>query len=240
MRLRGGVSYGVSVQIGSTHEAADSKAVEWLSRLSRRRMAVLSRRLRLYNSLGHAARSTSARRLYSPVRPARHQVGAADRRSPRPRRDCVGAVESGRADPNRHGGTLSPFGLLGADKPLYAAVSKGNADVAAALLEAGADAHALRHVVLFGMIAIETPLGDAAFRGHAPFAAYLLAAGADPDGPGIALGPLGLILAISPLGFAAAKGHAEVVNALLRAGAAPNGRGTTIGPFALFSSAPPL
>jgi sugar (pentulose or hexulose) kinase len=72
-------------------------------------------------------------------------------------------------------------GLLLSITPLSIAVVGGHADVAKALLAAGADADEGVTVGPLGVLRAWTPLDDAAARGHTAAVAALLAGGASPE-----------------------------------------------------------
>ncbi|HYF61781.1 MAG TPA: sigma-70 family RNA polymerase sigma factor [Herpetosiphonaceae bacterium] len=97
--------------------------------------------------------------------------------------------------------------LSGGFTALHRAAGDGAAELAALLLQAGADVNARSN---FG----ETPLHSAVSANHPEAAALLLSRGADPN----AALPIGL----TPLHWAVMRGYRPLIDALLAAGADPD------------------
>jgi len=102
---------------------------------------------------------------------------------------------------------------------LHWAAERGDADIVAMLVDAGANVDATTRLGDY------TPLLLAAKDGHAPVVELLLEAGADANRP--------TTTGTTPLMFAAASGVAEAVTALLDYGAEPNARESSRGETAL-------
>ncbi len=132
-------------------------------------------------------------------------AAASKKRTAGDRHDTVAALLQAGASANQR---YTATGMT----PLMACALNGDAAVARALLDAGAD---VAHVSAEGYAA----LTYAARNGNEPVVSALLASGADPD--------QGLGRVQTPLVRAAARGHASTVAALLAARARPDGADST-------------